>query len=77
MRLKVEMGVGHAKGQKVTTEDGEFIEGVKSVRWSANAVERPTVIVEVFAEKCDFELGLSDPPPAAAEPAEPESPGAD
>ena len=66
MRLKVEMGVGHSQGQKVTTEDGEFVEGVKSISWSANAVERPTVMVELFAEKCDFDLQLSDPPESAS-----------
>lgn len=64
MRLKVEMNVTDAKGQKVTTEDGEMVEGIKEVRWSANASERPTVLVELYAEKVDFDLGQAVEPGA-------------
>jgi len=44
------------KGQRVTTEDGELIEGLKSVKWSADAVSRPLVTLEFFAERVVFDL---------------------
>lgn len=61
MRLKVEMNVTSPKGQRVVTEDGEMVEGIKEVRWSANASDRPTVLVELYAEKVDFDLGTAEP----------------
>jgi hypothetical protein len=57
MRLKIEMGEQEKGNQRVTTEDGELVEGVKSIQWGARAAERPTVIVEFFPEKIDFDLG--------------------
>lgn len=62
MRLKVEMGVGHDKGQRVTTEDGELVEGVANITWRADALDSPKVVLELFASKCDFDLGLSEKP---------------
>lgn len=73
MRLKVEMGQGRAKGQSLKTEDGELIEGVKSIEWHAEAVERPLVTVQLYAEKVDFDLGSSDEDAAPAPAPEPES----
>ena len=57
MRLKLEMGDGKAGAQKVTTEDGELIEGVLSANWKAKAAERPVLVIEVAASKVDFDLG--------------------
>lgn len=71
MQLKVEMGQGRAKSQKVTTEDGEIVEGVKEVRWVANAAGPPVLIAELFAEKVIFDLGDSPVEPEPDE--EPES----
>lgn len=59
MRLKVEMGQGRERSQKVTTEDGEIVEGVKEVRWIATAQGPPILVVELFAEKVEFDLGNS------------------
>ena len=56
MKLRVEMRPADSKGQRVTTEDGEMIEGIKTVKWSADAVQRPTVIVELYAERVTFDL---------------------
>lgn len=56
MRLKIEMRPGSAKGQRVTTEDGELVEGLKSVEWHADAVQRPIVVIECYAEKVDFDI---------------------
>jgi hypothetical protein len=64
MRLKVEMEVAGEKGQKLLSEDGELVEGVKSITWSANAVERPTLTVEFFPKKLDFDLGSTPLEPA-------------
>lgn len=55
MRLKVEMNVGSSTGQKVTTESGEMVEGIKEVRWAKNASDRPIVTIELYAERVDFE----------------------
>lgn len=65
MRLVVEMGEGKTKSQKLVTEDGELVEGVRSIQWKANAAEQPVVVVEMFASKVDFELGnaRSEPRP--------------
>ena len=68
MRLKVEMEVAGEKGQKLLTEDGEMVEGVKSITWHADAVNRPILTVEFFPEKMDFDLA-STPPPEPEEPA--------
>lgn len=62
MRLKVEMGEGRARGQSIKTEEGELVEGVKSIEWKANAVDRPVVVVELYAEKVEFDLGSSEQP---------------
>lgn len=56
MRLRVEMNAASPRGQRVMTEDGEMIEGVKEVKWAANAVDRPMVILELFAERVEFDL---------------------
>jgi hypothetical protein len=70
MRLRVEMGEGRARGQSVRTEEGELVEGMKSIEWKANAVDRPIVVVELYAERVDFDLGSSDTP-SPTTPAEP------
>lgn len=57
MRLKAEMGEGKARAQKLTTEDGELVEGVKSLNWKAEAAEAPILVVELYAAKVDFDLG--------------------
>jgi hypothetical protein len=59
MRLKIEMGEQEKGNQRLTTEDDELVEGVKSIQWSARAAERPIVLVEFFPEKVDFDLGPS------------------
>jgi hypothetical protein len=57
MRLTVEMG-NQAKGnQAVRTEDGRIVEGVREVRWSARASERPIIVLELYAEKVTIDLG--------------------
>lgn len=61
MRLKVEMGAGKDRSQKVTSEDGEIIEGVKEVRWVANSNGPPILNLELYAEKVDFDLGINEP----------------
>lgn len=61
MRLKVEMRPSEIIGQRVTTEDGTLVEGIKSVKWSASAADRPIVVLELFAERVN--LDLSDPEP--------------
>lgn len=61
MKLTIEMRPASAKGQKVTTETGEMVEGIKSVQWKADAVNRPIVTVELFAERCNFDITESDP----------------
>lgn len=65
MRLKVEMGAGKDRSQKVTSEDGEIIEGVKEVRWTANSKGPPILHLELYAEKVDFDLGINEPEEAA------------
>lgn len=72
MRLKVEMAVAEARGQKLVTEDGELVEGVKSIEWKSTAVDRPIVVVEMYAEKVDFDLGSSPLPEPPAEESPPE-----
>lgn len=63
MKLKIE-GIAGAPGtQRVTTETGEMVEGIKEVRWSTRALERPLVTLELYAEKCDFELLGEEPEP--------------
>jgi len=56
MRLIVDMRPGSSKGQSLKTEDGELIEGVKSVEWHADAAERPKIVVEFYAERVGFDL---------------------
>jgi hypothetical protein len=63
MRLKVEMNVGKGQGQQLVTEDGELVEGVKSIQWHADAT-RPLLTVELFPEKVDWDLGSSKVSPA-------------
>ena len=58
MRLKVEMDVKKGRGQRLLTEEGELVEGVKSVEWKADA-NRPMLTIEVFPEKVDWDLGTS------------------
>ncbi len=67
MRLKVEMNV-EGRGQQLLTEDGEIVEGVKSIEWHADA-NRPLLTIEVFPEKVDWDLGSSVPGPAVEDPA--------
>lgn len=55
MRLKVDMGNNMPGNQKLTTEEGELIEGVKEIKWSSQAVERPLVTVTLFAERVAFD----------------------
>jgi hypothetical protein len=62
MRLKVEMGANEPNQQKLTTETGELIEGVKSIAWGARAQDRPIVTVEFFAERMDFNLDKQEEP---------------
>lgn len=57
MRLRIEMGEQEKGNQRITTEDGELVEGVKSIGWSAKAAERPIILVEFFPEKVDIDLG--------------------
>ena len=59
MRLRVELNVTSPAGQQVTTESGELVEGIKEVRWAKNAADRPIVVLEMFAEKVDFETGTN------------------
>jgi hypothetical protein len=56
MKLTIEMRPASDKGQRVVTETGELVEGLKSVQWKANAVERPIVVIEMFAEKVEFDI---------------------
>lgn len=71
MRLKVEMEVAGTKGQKLLTEDGEMVEGVKSIEWHADAVDRPRLVIEMFPEKVDFDLGSTPVPESEDEPEQP------
>lgn len=58
MKVKVEMRPGSHKGQRLTTEDGELIEGVASITWKATGLgeEAPKVTVEFFASRVNFDL---------------------
>lgn len=56
MKVVVEMRPGESKGQRLTTEDGELVEGVKSIEWHADGASRPRVVVEFYAEKVVFDL---------------------
>lgn len=67
MKLKVEMNVAEGRGQQLVTEDGEMIEGIKSIEWHADA-SRPLLTVQIFPEKVDWDLG-SSVPRSAEEPA--------
>lgn len=71
MRIKVEMGEGRDKSQKVTTEDGEVIEGVKECRWVAGTQGPPMLQLDLYAEKVEFDLGSNEP---AEGPSEAEAP---
>jgi hypothetical protein len=57
MRLKVEMGHGRSKPARLTTEDGELIEGVVEIDWHADAKDRPKFVVTLVAEKVEIDLG--------------------
>jgi hypothetical protein len=57
MRLRIEMGSQDKGNQRVTTEDGELVEGVKAIRWSSKAAERPIIEIEFFPERVDIDLG--------------------
>lgn len=61
MKLTIEMRPASDKGQRVTTETGELVEGVRSIQWKADAVTRPIVTIEMFAEKVNFDI--IDPEP--------------
>jgi hypothetical protein len=50
------MRPGDEKGQRLLTEDGEMVEGVKSIEWHADAVNRPIVTVQLFPEKLHFDI---------------------
>lgn len=57
MRLKVEMGHGRSKPARLTTEDGELIEGVVDIDWHADAKDRPKFTITLVAEKVEIDLG--------------------
>lgn len=57
MRLKVEMGHGRSKPARVTTEDGELIEGVVDIDWHADANDRPKFKITLVAERVEIDLG--------------------
>jgi hypothetical protein len=59
VKIRVEMGNQDEGGQRVVLENGELLEGVKSIRWSARAAERPILELEMFPEKVDFDLGAT------------------
>lgn len=59
MKIKIEMGDQEEGNQRVTLENGELLEGVKSIKWSARASERPLLVLEMFPENVDFHLGTS------------------
>jgi hypothetical protein len=50
------MGQNQPLSQRLLTDDGELIEGVKSVEWQADANDPPRVVVTFFAERVDFDL---------------------
>lgn len=59
MRLRVEMRPGDDKGQRVLTENGEIVEGVKSIQWHADASE-PKLVVTFYPQKVDFDIRNRD-----------------
>ncbi|HXU00034.1 MAG TPA: hypothetical protein VN903_03535 [Polyangia bacterium] len=56
MKLRVEMRPGDAKGQRVTTEDGELVEGIQKIEWHADAVDNPKIVLTLFPQKVDFDI---------------------
>lgn len=56
MKLRVEMRPGDEKGQRVTIEDGELIEGVHKIEWHAGGVDDPKLVLTLFPQKVDFDI---------------------
>lgn len=57
MKIRVEMGNQKEGKQRVVTETGELVEGVRKVSWSARASENPHLIIEFFPSRVEFDLG--------------------
>lgn len=64
------MGQGRDRAQSVKTEDGEMIEGVKECAWVASAQGPPVLVLKLYAEKVDFDLGGEQRPAPAPVPGE-------